>query len=397
MEELEYNSKNIMLAILCYLNTKASRDEYIKQKDIVDFLNEDLQLNVKRQTVKEYLHAISEFDTFVSENGYVDESASRLIETAYDDIHVKYKFKKVFSPEQLLVISTFLQSSIFLDKNASNDIYGGINALSDESFSFISINSTLRAIMLNKNALGNIGKIDNAIQKKKKLSFYLANINRNQELYYYKRIYDEHGNAKNKYISYQYSERSEPIITETIFDIDNGEVKGLPIVVSPYRIVWDNSRCYMVCSVKADKGLRFLSYRIDRMFEVSIEKEKRELPNKTSPFYSERSSDRFNARKFLLSSFNMFTSDESEAVEAEFKVHRRMVRIMVERFGFDVDRSAIQDEEEYYFYRTFIQPSKGFFSWLSSYEPADIKLVSPPKLVREYKEHLKNIISGYDE
>lgn len=169
------------------------------------------------------------------------------------------------------------------------------------------------------------------------------------------------------------------------------------IVVSPYRIVWDNSRCYMVCSVKADKGLRFLSYRIDRMFEVSIEKEKREFPNKTSPFYSERSSDRFNARKFLLSSFNMFTSDESEAVEAEFKVHRRMVRIMVERFGFDVDRSAVQDEEEYYFYRTFIQPSKGFFSWLSSYEPADIKLVSPPKLVREYKEHLKKIISGYDE
>ncbi|MBR3920233.1 MAG: WYL domain-containing protein [Clostridia bacterium] len=151
-----------------------------------------------------------------------------------------------------------------------------------------------------------------------KIRYYNGGINRYQQLHYSKAVNEEYvldtvykSTDKNEIIAETYEYDYNP---DTAFQF-------MPVTVSPYSIVWDNSRCYMICRPDGNEfSLRCV--RVDRMFETEvIEEIKRELPPVTSKFYSKSSSSHFNTQKFMRSTFSMFPTREADITEAVFHVN----------------------------------------------------------------------------
>ncbi len=391
MDNIKQNAKHILLGILCYLSDQSKPDTPIVQQDIVDFLNDTFCWDVGYKRISADLDIISTFHKYIKEKlGFNIEG--RLIQTTKDSVHKNYEYKRSLSYEQISALLTLLQSSLFFDESTSKAITQGFESLADYEFN-IDTDKDIRSKMLNKEIMRNIGIINQAIKENKKVFYYNGGINRYQQLHYSKIVDEEYvldtvfkSNDKNEIIAETYEYDYNPD-TSAYFK---------PVTVSPYSIVWDNSRCYMICRPDG-KEFTLRCVRVDRMFETEIIEDKKiEVPPITSRFYSKTAPKHFNTQKFIRSAFNMFPCPEKDITEAIFHVNRKFVKVMTERFGFDIAQKSLDENDEYFEYRILIQPSKAFFGWLFSFDTKDIKLTAPQNLVDKYKEFLRDRLRDYN-
>ena len=172
--------------------------------------------------------------------------------------------------------------------------------------------------------------------------------------------------------------------------------------VSPYKLVWDNSRCYLICGInnsKVSKKIELTNIRVDRMFEIHSECEKlkdgegpkdpREFPEK-SVFCDENQN--IDYHKYLSSMIKMFPG---KPIEMTFKVKKKYKKGIIERFGYDVKFETYKNDNTYIKAKILVQESQTFHGWLTGYNPNDIKLIGPPEQVEKYKEYLQGILAQY--
>ena len=391
MDNIEQNTKHILLGILCYLSDQSKPNTPIVQQDIIDFFNTEFGWDVGYKRISADLNIISTFHKYINEKLGLNIEG-RLIQTTKDSVHKNYEYKRSLSYEQISALSTLLHSSLSFDKETSEAITHGFESLSDYDFA-VDIDKDIRSKMLNKEIMRNIGIINQAIKDNKKIRYYNGGINRYQQLHYSKAVNEE-------YVLdtvYKSTDKNEIIAENFKYDYNpDTAFRFMPVTVSPYSIVWDNSRCYMICRPDGNE-FTLRCVRVDRMFETEIiEEKKRELPPITSRFYSKTAPNHFNTQKFMRSVFSMFPCPEKDITEAVFRVSRKCVRTMTERFGFDISQKSLDENDEYFEYKILVQPSKAFFGWLFSFDTQDIKLTAPQILVDKYMDFLRDRLRGYD-
>ncbi len=385
---------NRLLAIQKFLREKTTPDAFVKQSQICDYLAEEYGFNVKRQTVSEYLELLSN-DAFnyglkcVKQGGGIK----------------KYVYTGIFSEEQLSLIADIICSSTFLDYDTAGKLLSNIKSfVSDEKKEqFPDIDSYIRPHTPNFQSLQNIKTIHTAISQNRKISYYYANMNADKKLFYHTRINSTTACKK----TYHLDRHNKIKTSSKIVDNSQNLIPTNPRTASPYKLLWDNSRCYLVAGLfDADGNFRLNNLRVDRMFDIQIcggnisddegvlEKDLRYFPPDNEFFNPQ---DRtFDTEKYLKSTFKMFTTESGKTSKLTFVASEKMAKSIVDRFGYDTEFKK-SDADGFFTFSINIQPSKPFFSWLSQFSKDELSLVSPPHMIKQYKDFLKTALSDYPD
>lgn len=161
-------------------------------------------------------------------------------------------------------------------------------------------------------------------------------------------------------------------ITFKYFDYDikkqkifrkNGELYS----ANPLALTFDNENYYLIAY--NEKYEDYVHYRVDKMTDIEISKEKRIVPN-----------ERFNAAEYVKPMFFMFDG-EVEHITALF--HISYLNVIIDRFGDNVILRETEDEE--CFQATFkAAVSPTFLSWIIGFG-VGVLILSPQWVADEVK------------
>lgn len=374
-----YDSGLMVLKTLEYLHNLpepllGEKQVKVRATDIADYLtslNLTPQGAVTRDTAKKILDSIADSNT-----GYLLE---RKTSNGGQD---EYWYRRSFTLEQISLLSTIISSSMFLSEQQISDLLAQLSTLTskDNAAELSSADHFLRPRMMNDEALENLRKIHEAINNKQALHFYIGGFDTDKHVYYDKPV-------RGKTKEYERITLLNPPIKQ-IFTKSYPE-QGKPIICYPYALVWDNSRCYLICGVKKDDHILLWNYRVDRMFELKPYAKAGYREPKSSPYYQNMTID---AERYLHSVFKMFTNnDRLSVVTLQFK--KKLTRVIVEKFGFDV---LIESVDNLYAKAIVeVQISQQFYGWLTGFRAADLRIIAPESELTAYIEYLKDALERH--
>ena len=164
------------------------------------------------------------------------------------------------------------------------------------------------------------------------------------------------------------------------FDWDLGgkrKYREKDYIASPYGLCQDNENCYLLAWAERH-GIT--AYRIDRMVGIRLLEDKRlpcpELSGKAFNHYANRL-------------FQMFSG---EAVDVKLRFHKKLINVVMDRFGRDT--MLIPDGEEYFNFTVRVEVSPMFLSWVMGFGNL-AKIVYPQAVAEQCKALCREIIEQY--
>jgi len=149
--------------------------------------------------------------------------------------------------------------------------------------------------------------------------------------------------------------------------------------ISPWALIWQDENYYLIAY--DEEAAKIKHFRVDKMSRITQpEGEKR----KGMEEFASVDLGEYTARMF-----GMFGG---EAQMVTLKLPERMIGIILDRFGKDIDiRSR---EEGYVSVRVKAAVSNQFFGWLTGLGK-DISIMGPEPVKNQYEEYLKEILKNY--
>ncbi len=253
-----------------------------------------------------------------------------------------YVASRTFQDEELYVLADAVSSSVFLTKKKSDALIKKLQTLT----------SKYKAQGLRRNV-------------------YIANRTKtfNERIYYNINTIHE-AIFSNFQIEFKYYEYS---IDKKAQFRHGGELYS----VSPYQLIWENDRYYLICY--CNKHKRLCRYRVDRISEVRICADKRRS----------LTVDENEIVKSLRATYDMY-GGEMESVELEFD--NSLINVVIDRFGSNIlinkkykNRFSINVEVE-------ISPT--FWGWLFTFG-TNARVLGPENIVNEARDRLREISDCY--
>ena len=150
--------------------------------------------------------------------------------------------------------------------------------------------------------------------------------------------------------------------------------------VSPYALIWDNQRYYLLAWDK--QAQIFKHYRVDRMVEISETELKRE---------GERQFSKLDMSRYTQQTFDMF-GGRSMLVSLEFD--DAMAGIVIDRFG--KDTMIINSGRGSFVVDVPVTVSPHFYAWVCGLDGA-CRIIGPPAVRQGMKDHLQKIAAAYED
>ena len=397
--EYDQVQKGIMRALRIreYLETQLKQaDQTINATAIAKWLNNEFESDdtIARQTVAKYLDVLYDFD----ENKRIVYGTNAGLKKNSNN---KYIYEKLFTTEQLDMLSELVYSTIFIDDDSAYDLVTSLAACDNEDGSEAKLNmeSVIRPYRAhNICTFDNLGLLHKAISNQKRITYYKGSTDQEKHDGYYMK--DDNGQWSWNYYEYnkdkkRYSLYQKNVTADQVPEFERKNA-GIPIEVSPYKIVWDNSRCYLIGGNMQNNNFEVKTFRIDRMFKMTLTDEVSKQVWTSCPFYNSRTNDffHFDAQKFMSSVFSMWAS-ERNFENIKFRVKNTKLNIMRDRFGESIRFISVTDDAEHYDFTTGIQVTNTFFSWLAGFAPDDLKILQPNNVKDEYLQYLKKICDEY--
>ncbi len=149
-------------------------------------------------------------------------------------------------------------------------------------------------------------------------------------------------------------------------------------VVSPWNLMWDDENYYLV-AFDAETG-KIKHYRVDKMVQMSVMKEKR---------LGIQAFRKFSLPRYTKSLFGMFGGKEM-AVTLEGA--NDMVGILIDRFGKDI--IIIPADRDHFRTTVTVAVSSQFLGWIIALGPG-IRIVGPDEVVEQMKGEIRRLQSQY--
>ena len=357
-------SRQRIIAIMQYLREFGEDGQKIDIAHLQDYLQE---LSSNRQIIYNDLKALEELGAGIEHN---------------KNGHYIYK-PQSFSSGELMLLADVICSSSFLSAKKAEELITHIKQMTNmKGFDDLShdIDVVLRNKTINEECIKNIECIHKAIREKKKLTFSYAKYDEAGELWYavktdddYKKVFPE---------------------TNVQSPLEPSERVGIH-TVSPYKLIWDNSQCYLICGKKYESNdIKILNFRADRIYGLSVLDEENDKPDMSSDFYDPEK-EVLDAEKYLRSIFEMFGSKDGKLTTVNFVVSKKLKGAMIDKFGKQIN--FIDYDEHHLSFMVPIQKSDIFFGWLAKFRYDDLRIVSPSKLISDFKDHLQTILEGYEK
>ena len=329
--------KMLPLCILEILKKHTDEDHTLDQKDILELLRVEYDMEVERKAIRRNIEELIEMGYLIR----YDET-----EREGNTIWSNYWLEKELSDAELRLLIDGLLFSNHIPHNQRQKMVKKIENLSSEYFkSYVKHIATLPdAGDSNKEIFYTISVLDEAIEKKRKVAFNYLDMDTDKKLY-------------------PKTEKS-------------GKVRSY--VVSPYQMAAKEGKYYLICN--RDHFDAISNYRIDRIARVQI------LNDKIRPFKELKNANGqdLNLGEYMKEHIYMYSGGETHV---RFRVVRRMVTDIVDIFGKDV---RFEDETDDYVTVSVNVNEQAMILFAQSYAP-DVVILEPQRMVDEMKDWIKKV------
>lgn len=250
-----------------------------------------------------------------------------------------------FDPSELKILIDAVNSASFITEKKTKQFVSKIASLGGSKRAEIlqsNINIFEGIKHTNEHIYYNVFALDEAIIKKKQVSFLYFDFN-----YDGKRMYRK---------------------------------DGLRYVVNPIALVFSENNYYLYCY--DDKHMNIVDYRVDKMDKVEVE------PNAITP--SEIISN-FDISKYQKQSFSMYLGKKQEV---RINFHKSILNVIFDKFGEKTEITVL--DENVYSIKVDVQISPTFFGWCCTFENK-LKIVSPKNVVQQMRQHIEKIYGLYNK
>lgn len=318
----ENANKVKLIKLLEILRQETDEAHPLSTKELISKLA-DIGIACDRRTLSKDIAVLNE-------NGF--EVMSDMV--GHDKVY--YVADRSFSVPELKILIDAVQAAAFITEKKTDEL---INKIADMAGSH-------RAELLKKNMICfntrkhrnesiyyNVEALEEAIQMRKKISFFYFDLDENHEKKYRK--------DKGRYI------------------------------VEPSALIYNEDNYYLMCYSPEPDAIR--NYRVDRMTEVKIEE---------NPVSDESIIRETEVSDYTEQAFKMYTGPECNAV---LQFDNSLIGTIFDKFGEDV--KMIRADKDSCVATVTVRVSPTFWGWLLQF-PGRMKILSPDTLKLEYQEWL---------
>jgi len=149
-------------------------------------------------------------------------------------------------------------------------------------------------------------------------------------------------------------------------------------VRTPVAMCWNNDNYYLITYAPQYEN-PYATYRVDRMTDVAVTKEKAEKCNKEA----------FKLSDYIKQNFGMFTG---EMVKTKLAFDESLVSVVLDRFGSDTH--LIRHEEGKFVVKVDVSATPVFLGWMFSFG-SKAEILEPESMRDAMKDMLKTGIDAY--
>jgi len=316
-----------LLYLLQILTERTDEEHSITLSEIIDAL-EQYGVKAERKSIYDDLECLSLYG--------VDICTCRSKTTGY------YVGSRDFELPELKLLVDSVQSSKFLSAKKSMELISKIEKLTSNYNAKKlqrQVYITNRIKTFNEQIYYNIDKIHDAIAVNKKISFKYFNLDVNKQKIFRK----------------------------------NGE----RYIETPVSMTWDDENYYLI--TYKEKYGDFTHYRVDKMEDIEIDGENRQMPEKT-----------FDLSEYSKRMFSMFGGEETEVA---IRFENSLAGVVFDRFGMDVP--ITEKGENTFVCRVKVAVSDQFVAWVMSFGNR-AKILSPDSVLNHVKTLLKECREIYE-
>lgn len=323
---MEKDNKKRLMIMKEVLEKYSDEEHPITTVQIIDILEKEYDVKVHRTTVGKDINDLIEMG--------IDVQCQRSTQNRY------FMGSRFFELPELKLLVDAVASSKFITEKKSYELISKLGAFASiyqQDEIKRNIRTETRVKPHNERSFYIVDAINSAINKNKKIRFTY----------------------------YDYNINKEKVLRND----------GKPYVFSPYSLVWNGDYYYVVGF--SDKHEKIGSFRVDR-----IESTPEILHDMAVPM-----PDNFNISDFTKAVFQMY--DEERAV-VELKCTADMMKVIIDRFGEDIETQII--DEDHFKVNVRVSLSPNFYGWLFGFG-GKIKLLSPDYAVNDYVYRLTTALS----
>lgn len=320
------DKKQSVLALIEIMKRYSDEEHILSIRDIQEHLENEYGLTLDRRTLYSHMDLLKE-------NGYE-------VSTYEDNGKGYYLLERQFESSEILLLCNAIHASHFISSRQSDDL---IKKLLDTQSRYQQQEFHDKVYMANpqktanRQLLLNIELASEAIRDSRQLSFRYLKYDLNKKLV---------------------SRRDEPYTVE------------------PRYIVYADSRPYLIVTSLNHPG--FIHYRLDRMADVRIGKEKsRVLPKRDDPYAYAR---------------NKLFMYNGEIMTVTYRCRMPVLDHMIDIFGSNL--TVIPDTDDTFFIRVKI--SKQGALYLAQQYMENITIIEPEELKEKFLESLKETQRRYE-
>lgn len=344
--------KLMIINILDILKRYTDADHRLSQKEIADILAKEYSMKAGRRAVKRNLMNLIDFgyDIEYSESVRMVKNKDGTEEetTLLSDFYLS----RDFTDGELRLLIDSLLFSKHIPYSQCKELIRKLEGLSNIYFK-----SRVKHIMTfpenrtnNKQLFLNIELLDEAISKKRQVSF--------------------------RYLEYGLDKKMYPRRTPD----------GSPrlYIINPYQMAAKEGKYYLICNY--DKYDNISNYRLDRITDLKI------LDTPAKPFESLNGADNksLDLYRYMTEHVYMFSS---ENVRAKFRIEKNIISDVIDMFGKDV---RFSDETDTHVTVSVNVNKMAMYQFAKSYAPY-VVVLEPRALAENVKESLEDSLQAYKQ
>lgn len=153
---------------------------------------------------------------------------------------------------------------------------------------------------------------------------------------------------------------------------------GIFYEVSPWLLSWDDENYYLIAL--DDRSGEIRHYRVDKMLKIGLMDASREGKGRFG---------NFDIASYSKKTFGMFAGEEETVTLC---CDSNLTGVMIDRFGKEV--AMRKRDDDHIQARVDVAVSRQFFGWVTGLGAA-VKIEAPERVVKAYKEYLREILGQY--